>query len=279
MVPDSAYVRKTARRVVFYVVIFAAVIVWAFPILWVILGSFKSDRQIISRSLNVFFQPTLDNYRRVFSSHDFAKFLVNSLIVAIGTSSIVLASTFPASYCLSRYKTGGDMMNLGILITRISPPAAVLMPFFIIFRSFGLLNNLWSLILVNISLNMSFALLLMRSFMDEVPESIEEAAILEGATLIQILTKLIFPLTRSGIITTSIFTFVFSWNEYLFAMVLCSANRVKTLPVAAGDFITAYAIEWGPVFSSGTLILLPILLMTFVVQRYIVKGLTIGAVK
>lgn len=279
MVPDSAYVRKTARRVVFYVVIFAAVIVWAFPILWVILGSFKSDRQIISRSLNVFFQPTLDNYRRVFSSHDFAKFLVNSLIVAIGTSSIVLASTFPASYCLSRYKTGGDMMNLGILITRISPPAAVLMPFFIIFRSFGLLNNLWSLILVNISLNMSFALLLMRSFMDEVPESIEEAAILEGATLIQILTKLIFPLTRSGIITTSIFTFVFSWNEYLFAMVLCSSNRVKTLPVAAGDFITAYAIEWGPVFSSGTLILLPILLMTFVVQRYIVKGLTIGAVK
>ena len=279
MVPDSAYVRKTTRRVVFYVVIFAAVIVWAFPILWVILGSFKSDRQIISRSLNVFFQPTLDNYRRVFSSHDFAKFLVNSLIVAIGTSSIVLASTFPASYCLSRYKTGGDMMNLGILITRISPPAAILMPFFIIFRSFGLLNNLWSLILVNISLNMSFALLLMRSFMDEVPESIEEAAILEGATLIQILTKLIFPLTRSGIITTSIFTFVFSWNEYLFAMVLCSSNRVKTLPVAAGDFITAYAIEWGPVFSSGTLILLPILLMTFVVQRYIVKGLTIGAVK
>lgn len=279
MVPDSAYVRKTTRRVVFYVVIFAAVIVWAFPILWVILGSFKSDRQIISRSLNVFFQPTLDNYRRVFSSHDFAKFLVNSLIVAIGTSSIVLASTFPASYCLSRYKTGGDMMNLGILITRISPPAAVLMPFFIIFRNFGLLNNLWSLILVNISLNMSFALLLMRSFMDEVPESIEEAAILEGATLIQILTKLIFPLTRSGIITTSIFTFVFSWNEYLFAMVLCSSNRVKTLPVAAGDFITAYAIEWGPVFSSGTLILLPILLMTFVVQRYIVKGLTIGAVK
>ena len=279
MVPDSAYVRKTTRRVVFYVVIFAAVIVWAFPILWVILGSFKSDRQIISRSLNVFFQPTLDNYRRVFSSHDFAKFLVNSLIVAIGTSSIVLASTFPASYCLSRYKTGGDMMNLGILITRISPPAAVLMPFFIIFRNFGLLNNLWSLILVNISLNMSFALLLMRSFMDEIPGSIEEAAILEGATLIQILTKLIFPLTRSGIITTSIFTFVFSWNEYLFAMVLCSSNRVKTLPVAAGDFITAYAIEWGPVFSSGTLILLPILLMTFVVQRYIVKGLTIGAVK
>ena len=279
MVPDSAYVRKTTRRVVFYVVIFAAVIVWAFPILWVILGSFKSDRQIISRSLNVFFQPTLDHYRRVFSSHDFAKFLVNSLIVAIGTSSIVLASTFPASYCLSRYKTGGDMMNLGILITRISPPAAVLMPFFIIFRNFGLLNNLWSLILVNISLNMSFALLLMRSFMDEVPESIEEAAILEGATLIQILTKLIFPLTRSGIITTSIFTFVFSWNEYLFAMVLCSSNRVKTLPVAAGDFITAYAIEWGPVFSSGTLILLPILLMTFVVQRYIVKGLTIGAGK
>ncbi|MCK5249168.1 MAG: carbohydrate ABC transporter permease, partial [Spirochaetaceae bacterium] len=179
----------------------------------------------------------------------------------------------------SRFKTGGDMMSLGILITRIAPPAAVLMPFFIIFKNLSLLNNLWALILVNISLNMSFSLLLMRSFIDEIPVSIEEAATLEGATLFQTMVKLIFPLARSGIITTSIFTFIFSWNEYLFAMVLCSSNRVKTLPVAAGDFVTAYAIEWGPVFASGTLILLPILILTFMVQRYIVKGLTVGAVK
>jgi multiple sugar transport system permease protein len=126
---------------------------------------------------------------------------------------------------------------------------------------------------------MSFALLLLKSFIDEIPISVEEAAKIEGATLFQILRIVIFPLARSGILTTSIFTFIFTWNEYLYAMVLCSSNRVKTLPVAAGDFVTAYAVEWGPVFASGSLILLPILCLTFVLQKYIVKGLTMGAVK
>lgn len=276
---SRALVAKKTRRVFFYIAILLVVLVWAFPILWIILGSFKTDRLIISQSLHLFFKPTIVNYQRIFASRNFSRFLVNSLLVALGTSSIVLATSFPASYSLSRYKTGGDTMNLAILITRIAPPAAVLMPIFIIFKSVNLLNNLWALILVNISLNMSFSLLLMRSFIDEIPVSIEEAATLEGASLLQIMSRLIFPLARSGIITTSIFTFIFSWNEYLFAMVLASSNRVKTLPVAAGDFITAYAIEWGPVFSSGTLILLPILILTFLVQRYIVKGLTVGAVK
>ena len=270
---------KLVRRLFFYMLIIVVVVLWAFPILWVILGSFKTDRQIISQSLIVFFKPTIDNYSRIFSSHNFSRFFMNSTLVAVGTTAIVLLSAFPASYSLSRYNIGGDTMSLGILVTRIAPPAAVLMPFFIIFKSLNLMNNLWALVLVNISLNLSFALLLLRSFIDEIPVSIEEAAKLEGANLFQTLTLLIFPLARSGIITTGIFTFIFSWNEYLFAMVLCSSHKVKTLPVAAGDFVTAYAVEWGPVFSSGTLILLPIIMLTFIVQKYIVKGLTIGAVK
>lgn len=276
---NSAALRKCTRKIFFYILIFFIVILWAFPILWIILSSFKPDRLIISQGLNFIFQPVLTNYNRIFMTHNFGIFFVNSMLVAFGTTVIVLISAFLASYSLSRYKTGGDMMTLGILITRIAPPAAVLMPIFIIFKNFSLLNSLWALILVNISLNLSFALLLMRSFIDEIPESVEEAATIEGANLFQIMTLLIFPLARSGIITTSIFTFIFSWNEYLFAMVLCSSNSVKTLPVAAGDFITAYAIEWGPIFASGTLILLPILILTFVVQKYIVKGLTVGAVK
>ena len=175
---SKALAIKRTRRASFYFAILLVVLLWAFPILWIILGSFKTDKLIISQSLNLLFQPTVVNYERIFSSHNFGKFLVNSLLVAIGTSVIVLASSFPASYSLSRFKTGGDMMSLGILITRIAPPAAVLMPFFIIFKNLSLLNNLWALILVNISLNMSFSLLLMRSFIDEIPVSIEEAATL-----------------------------------------------------------------------------------------------------
>ncbi|RKX85112.1 MAG: hypothetical protein DRP57_04505 [Spirochaetes bacterium] len=271
--------KKLFLKFLFYIVITTIVVLWAFPILWIILSSLKTDNQIISQNLIFIFKPTIANYYKIFTSHNFNRFLVNSSLVALGTTVIVFLSAFPASYSMSRYKTGGDTMNLGILVTRIAPPAAVLMPFFIIFRYLSLINTLWALILVNISLNLSFALLLLRSFIDEIPVSIEEAAEIEGASLFQRLVLLIFPLARSGIITTSIFTFIFTWNEYLFAMVLCSSQKVKTLPVAAGDFVTAYAIEWGPVFASGTLILLPILVLTFFVQKYIVKGLTIGAVK
>ena len=263
----------------FHLLVLLVIKFWTFPILWIIVSSLKPDRILISKELHVFFTPTIEHYHRMFSSHNFNQYLFNSLAVALATTIIVLVAAFLAAYSISRYKTGGSMSNLFILVTRIAPPAAVLMPFFIIFKHMDLLNNLWALVLVNISLNLSFALLLMRSFVDEIPESVEEAAFLEGATLAQILTKIIFPLARSGIITTSIFTFIFSWNEYLFAMVFCSSNSVKTLPVAAGDFITAYAIEWGPIFASGTVILLPILVFTFVMQKYIVKGLTMGAVK
>lgn len=272
-------VKKGVRKSVFYIFIFFLVILWAFPILWIIISSFKSDRLIISQELTYFFKPTIEHYQRIFSSHNFGKFMVNSLTVAFVTTVIVLLTAFLASYSLSRFRTGGNFMIIGIIVTRIAPPAAVLMPFFILFKNLHLLNTLTALIVVNLSLNLSFALLMLKAFIDEIPVAIEEAAQIEGASWLQILVMIVFPLTRSGMVTTAIFTFIFTWNEYLFAMVLASSNKVKTLPVAAGDFITAYAIEWGPVFSSGTLILIPVVLMTLFVQKYIAKGLTFGAVK
>lgn len=276
---ENKLLLKKAKRTLFYIVILGVVLTWAFPILWVILNSFKKDSLIISQSITLFFKPTLEHYQRIFSTHNFSDFLRNSLFVACTSTVIVLAASFTAAYSVSRFDTGKGIFTLSVLITRIAPPAAVLMPFFIIFKHMSLLNNLMALVIINISLNMSFGLLMLKTFIDEIPTSIDEAAFLEGANWHQTLFRLIFPLARSGIITTAIFTFIFSWNEYLFAMVLCSSNRVKTLPVAAGDFITAYAVEWGPVFSSGTLILLPILIMVFMVQKYIVKGLTFGATK
>jgi len=270
---------KQSKQAVFYLFIVVLIVLWAFPVLWVIVSSFKLDRLIISQKLVFLFKPTLEHYKRIFATHNFGRFLVNSLIVATGTTAVVLITAFLASYSLSRYRTGGSFAIVGIMVTRIAPPAAVLMPFFILFKSFHLINTLTALIVVNISLNLSFGLLMLKSFIDEIPVSIEEAAQIEGASWLQTLAMIIFPLARSGIVTTSIFTFIFTWNEYLFAMVLASSNKVKTLPVAAGDFVTAYAVEWGPVFSSGTLILVPVLVLTLFVQRYIVKGLTFGAVK
>lgn len=272
-------VLRTIRRTVFYLFVVAVVVGWAFPVLWIIASSFKPDRLIISQTITYFFTPTLEHYGRIFTTHNFGRFLLDSLVVAISTTLIVGVTGFMAAYSLSRFKTGGPFANVSLFITRIAPPAAVLMPYFMIFKITHLINNLGALIIVNLSLNLSFAILMLRTFIDEISISIEEAAEIEGASWSQILWQIVFPLSRPGILTTSIFTFIFTWNEYLYALVLASSNRVKTLPVAAGDFITAYAIEWGPVFSSGTLILLPILVMTFIVQKYIVRGLTFGAIK
>ena len=276
---NRALIQKKILRILFYLVIVCVVLIWAFPVLWIIVCSFKEDRLIISQDLVWIFRPTLEHYARIFTTHNFAHFLRNSLLVSVGTTLLVLLTAFPASYSLSRYNTGGMGMTVGILVTRIAPPAAVLMPFFIIFKFMGLLNSLWALILVNISLNMSFALLLLKSFIDEIPISVEEAAKIEGATLFQILRIVISPSGAFRSAHNLNLYLIFTWNEYLYAMVLCSSNRVKTLPVAAGDFVTAYAVEWGPVFASGSLILLPILCLSFVLQKYIVKGLTMGAIK
>jgi multiple sugar transport system permease protein len=271
--------RKTVNTAALYIVVIFAVLFWAFPIFWVIVSSFKTDSQIISSRLVILFSPTLDNYRRIFMSHNFFHFLYNSAYISFATTAIVFAASFLGAYSLSRFRTGGFFLVFSVMLTRVAPPAAILMPYFLIFRYLKLNNTLTALVIINVAQNLSFMLLMLKSFIDEIPYSIEEAAKIEGASWFQVLYMLIFPLARSGILTTSIFTFIFTWNEYLFAMVLCSSNRVKTLPVAAGDFITAYAVEWGPVFSSGVVILLPIMILAFFVQKYIVKGLTFGAVK
>jgi len=270
---------KTLRRTLFYAFVLLAVLFWAFPILWVMLSSFKPDNQIISERIHLFFTPTLAHYRTIFSTHDFLHFLANSLIVSFCTTAVVFVASFLGAYSLSRFNTGGFFLVFAVMLTRVAPPAAVLMPYFLIFKVLNLNNTLTALVVINVAQNLSFMLLMLKSFVDEIPYAIEEAAKIEGAGWFQTLYMLIFPLARSGILTTSIFTFIFTWNEYLYAMVLCASNRVKTLPVAVGDFVTAYAIEWGPVFSAGTVIFLPILAMAFVVQKYIVKGLTLGAVK
>jgi len=255
----------------------AIVLVWAFPIVWVAYSSFKPPELIISRALSVFFAPTLAHYRAIFETHAFARFGVNSLVVAAASTVLCVILGFLAAYGMARFGAGGTAFSLWVLVTRMAPPAAVLIPFYLMFRLLGLIQTLTGLVLVNIALNLSFAVWILRSFIEEIPVELEESAMVDGASRVDVLRAIVLPLSRPGLVTTAIFSFVFAWNEYLFALVLATSPRVKTLPVAAGDFVTAYAIEWGPVFASGTLILIPVMILTLFLQRYIVRGLTLGA--
>jgi multiple sugar transport system permease protein len=268
---------STRAAVVMRGIVAMIVLIWAFPILWVAYSSFKPADLIIARSLTVLFEPTLAHYRTIFETQNFARFAVNSLIVASVSTAICVVLGFLAAYGMARFRAGGSSFALWVLVARMAPPAAVLIPFYLMFRVLRLIHTLTGLVVVDVALNLSFAIWILRSFIEEIPVDLEESAMVDGASRLGVLPAIVFPLARPGVVTTAIFCFVFAWNEYLFALVLAASPRAKTLPVAAGDFVTAYAIEWGPVFASGTLILIPVMILTLFLQRYIVRGLTLGA--
>lgn len=255
------------------------VVIWALPIVWMFLSSFKPTQAIIQAELLVKFTPTLEHYQFIFERQNFVRYMLNSFIVAsVSTILCVTAGTL-AAYSVSRWKTGGKTFSYWIIFTKMAPPAIMIIPFFLMFKSLGLINTVWALVIANITFNLPFVIWTMRGFFEELPEEMEQAAQIDGCSKLDAFIRITLPMVRSGLTTTSIFCFLFAWNEYLFGLTLAISENSKTLPVAAGDFVTGYAVNWGPVFGAGSLILLPAFLVVLFLQRYIVEGLTIGAIK
>jgi multiple sugar transport system permease protein len=271
--------RSRLRRLGFALAMSLVVLLWAGPFFWMLLGSFKPREAIIANELVLWFTPTWEHYEAIFSRHAFWTYTLNSFIVAISSSVVTVTASILAAYALSRYRAGGRLFEFWLMFTRMLPPATLLIPLFLIFRTLGLINTLTGLILADASFLLSFCVWLLRGFFDEVPVGLEEAAACDGASRLQSLVYIILPVAAPGVTATIILSLIFAWNEYLFAIVFASATASKTLPAAANDFITGYAINWGPVFASGVLIVLPVALAALLLQRYIVRGLTLGAFK
>jgi multiple sugar transport system permease protein len=197
------------------------IVVWAGPFFWMVLGSVKPPEAIIAPELVLRFSPTLEHYDAIFSRHAFWTYTWNSIVVAVSTTVITVTASVLAAYALSRYRSGGRLFEFWLIFTRMLPPATLLVPLFLLFRSLGLVNTLTGLVIADASFLLSFGIWLLRGFFDEVPVDLEEAA--------------------------------------------------------ANDFITGYAINWGPVFASGVVIVLPVALAALGLQRHIVRGLTLGA--
>jgi multiple sugar transport system permease protein len=271
--------RTPLRRLGSVLAIGVVVLVWAGPFFWMLLGSFKPREAIIANELVLRFTPTWEHYNAIFSRHAFWTYTVNSFIVAVSSTIVTVTASVLAAYALSRFRAGGRLFEFWLMFTRMLPPATLLVPLFLIFRTLGLINTLTGLILADASFLLSFCIWLLRGFFDEVPVGLEEAASCDGASRLQGLVYIILPVAAPGVTATVILSLIFAWNEYLFAIVFASATASKTLPAAANDFITGYAINWGPVFASGVLIVLPVALAALLLQRYIVRGLTLGAFK
>lgn len=271
--------KRKAKESSRYFFIAIVLIVWAFPIIWLIMGSFKPQQSIIEGDLFNIFVPTLENYISVFRTQNYARYLVNSLIVSIITTAISLIVGILAAYSVSRFKTGGKVYSSWVVFMRMTPPAILIIPFYLMFKSLGLINTVWALILANVTFNIPFVIWTMKGFFEALPSEMEEAAIIDGCSRIETIFLISIPVVRSGILTTGIFCYLFIWNEYLFGLTLGLSEQSKTLPVAIGNFITGYAINWGPLFAAGTLIMFPALLVVMFLQNYIVDGLMVGSIK
>lgn len=271
--------RKNITNILLNIFIILITIIWVFPIFWVFINSFKSTQSIISKELILLFKPTFEHYKYIFTIGYFKRYLINSIIVAIFSTVISVVGGSLTAYSLARFNTGGRNYALWILSSRMMPPAILIIPFYIMFRELGILNTWYVLIIAYTTFNLSFVVWVMKGFFEEIPLDIEEAALIDGSSRLGVFFSIVVPLAKPGIIATSIFCIVFSWNEFLFALVLSVSKNAKTLPVAANDFITGYAINWGPLFASGVVIITPIIIFTLIVQKYIKRGLTLGSLK
>ena len=271
--------RFSARGIVLYGLLLLVLLWTLVPVGWMVLSSFKSDTDVLSTTPLVVFKPTLTHYISLVSGGNNLVSYIRSSILAAGISTII-ATTLGcfAGYGLARSRWRGKRhLAFWIISTRMAPIAAVILPLFIGFTFLHLINTIWGLIVAYLSFNLPFAIWIMNAFFSDMPVSIEESARVDGATRFQTFWRISLPLTTPGIVTTAILCLVFAWNDYAFAVTF-SGPGSQTLPVAASQLITQTGVNWGQLTAIGTVVALPMVLVGLAVRRYLVRGLTLGAV-
>jgi multiple sugar transport system permease protein len=252
---------------------------WLFPVYWIVLTSLKPIKEINSAVPSFIFSPTGENYWELFTKFDFARVLMNSLVITFVSCFVVIVLGVLAAYALARMKVPGEKhIALWILSLRFLPPIAVAIPFYIQWQDLNLLDTYLGLILIYVAFNLPFAIWMMRGFLADVPVALEEAALLDGLTRLQIILRVVVPVVMPGIASTAIFTFVFTWNEYLMALMLTAFKSV-TVPVTIAKFVQPYTVLWGSLSAAVVIQVVPMLIVVFLLQRHIVRGMTLGAVK
>ena len=255
-------------------------VLWAvLPILIVAVNSFKATKDIFSSTPDLFFTPILGNYRDVFSEIDYTRLLANSSVVALGTMVLSLAVGVPAAYALARLDMRWrEWWALGILFTRMVPAVVLVVPMYVIFVKIHLIGSYWAMIVADTTFNLPLVVWLMRSFFSEVPEELEAAAQVDGCSRVGVFARVALPLTLPGLAATAILCLLFSWNEFLFALTL-SSTFTQTVPLGVAGFVGTVSVDWGGSSAAAVIALAPIFVLGLCAQRFLVRGLTMGAVK
>ncbi|MEY3664077.1 MAG: hypothetical protein RLZZ153_259 [Pseudomonadota bacterium] len=272
-----AYVNPWVRRML-YLLVFVLVALVMFPFLWLLLLSFKENDAIFAGAARMFSAPTLSNYVALFEGN-FGQSFVNSAIASVVSTLLAMVVGVPGAYALSRATMRAEKpLSLLILASRMAPPIAFTIPYFLAYRYLNLLDTLTGLIIIYLTFNLSLVVWLMRSFFDACPRSLEEASWIDGASLWQSFTRVILPISGPGIAATSILCFLYSWNDFFFSLILTRRDAM-TAPVAVVNFMNYEGWEWGKIAAGGTLVMLPVLVFSIVVRKFLIHGMTAGAVK
>ena len=256
----------------------AAGVLFFFPVLWMFVSGFKQESQASTDPPTFVFTPTLDQYRAILD-RDFAPYFLNSLSASVFSTVFVIILATPAAYALSLMKVPRWRDSLFFFIsTRMMPAVAIILPLYIIAKNVGLLDNITMLSLIYTVMNLPIAVWMIRSFLIEIPSEVLEAARLDGARLGTEIRRIILPMIAPGLAATALICFIFAWNEFFFAVSL-TATKAATVPVFLVGFITSEGLFWARLSAASTMAALPVILAGWIAQKWLVRGLSLGAVK
>lgn len=273
--------RKISNTVRILVLTFFFLLV-ALPIYWMVITSFKTNPEIVNAQKITYFPETftLENYQSLFNMLDYGTFLINSIIITLSTSVCIVLLSILSGYGLARFKfKGKSAVLLFFLITQMIPGILVIIPLYTVFSKAGLINTHFSLFLYYLITNLPFCVITMRSFFERIPYVLEEAAYIDGCSRFRSLRKVILPVMFPGIVAVFVFAFIGAWNELIAGTIFINTPDMWTIPVGLKSLIGKYSVQWGALMAGGVLALLPTAVMFIFVQKYVVEGLTSGAVK
>ena len=265
-----------------YVIIVASLLIVSFPLYWLIISAFKLEQDYLAfPPILLPLRYTLNSFTEIFTRDKISVYFFNSMLIGIVTTLFVILVGSMAAFALVRgpiQRRAKNAFGVWFLIQKMYPAIATAIPVYLIMRKLRLMDTPMALIIMNTSFNLPLVIWLMMGFLEQIPYSLEESAVLDGCSFTDRFFMIVLPITKPGLIASAILTFVATWNEFLFAVIL-SIKRAKTLPVIIAGFITDRGLAWAPMAATAVLCLLPVIILTLAVQKDFVNGLAMGAVK
>lgn len=273
-------VRRFTPRAILWILLLVVIVLYGFPFLYLVLTSFKTPSDAIAVPPAVLPRTwTLENYVTALAKEGVVPALLNSVVTAVLSTAMSLVLAVPAAYAITRYRTpSGRVFVIASLVTRMVPTIAVGAPLVETMRTLGINDTSVGLAIAHTTISLPLSIWLMASFFEAVPDELEEAARVDGASRLGALWRVVLPVVSGGLAVTAIFAFLASWNEFLFSLLL-TAVRAQTTPIVIANFQTQFGVDWGAMTALAALYSVPVVLLTFALQRHIVAGLTLGAVK